>query len=246
MGKIVSALETNKVKTLSESLLEYGSDVCKLIKQYGGLPIYAGGDDLLFIAPVVSYIDPSKPTSTIFDLLANIDKRYTEVDTIIGTLGRPLNLHTSISYGLSISYYKYPLYEALKSARELLFDKAKNIDGKNAIAWCLRKHSGSGFTGSFCKDSEIYTIFSALLNTSVDETTVSAVAHKLRDNENLLDIIRDKDENRIKAFYKKVMEEEPLNDASYKGITRRLLNALFKQAALQGESSRNDSKNKGF
>lgn len=281
MGKIVSSLETSKVKTLSESLLMYGSDACKLIKLYGGLPIYAGGDDLLFIAPVISSIDlnaaratvesflsndeergksPKSPVTfldlfskvlkvdsigdnlvSIFDLLATIDELYRKVDDKVGKLGRPSDWHTSISYGLSISYYKYPLYEALKSAREMLFDKAKNVDGKNAIAWCLRKHSGSGFTGSFCKGTNINTIFSELLKTSVGETTVSAVAHKLRDNDRLLDIIRDKDENRIKAFYKKVIEENPLDDTSYKGITRRLLYALFKQAALVREKREKNS-----
>lgn len=84
---------------------------------------------MLFIAPIVSSSD-SQDTKTIFDLLSAIDGLYESVDTEVGHLGRPLGLHTSISYGLSISYYKYPLYEALKSARELLFDKAKHVDGK--------------------------------------------------------------------------------------------------------------------
>ena len=229
MGKIVSALPADKIKDLSKSLLDYGSEACKEIKRYGGLPIYAGGDDLLFMAPVVSSAG-AEETKTIFDLLSAIDDLYQQVDTKVGHLGRPLGLHTSISYGLSISYYKYPLYEALKSARELLFDKAKNVDGKNAIAWCLRKHSGSGFVGSLCKNSKVYTSFSELMKTSVDEPTVSAIAHKLRENLDLLDIIRNSDdENRIKAFYNKAMEENPLNDNSYKGITRNLLWTLFDQ-----------------
>lgn len=229
MGKIVSALDTTKVKSLSKSLLNYGSQACKAIKKYGGFPIYAGGDDLLFIAPVVSSSD-LQGTRTIFDLLSTIDDLYQSVDTEVGHLGRPLGLHTSISYGLSISYYKYPLYEALKSARELLFDKAKHVEGKNAIAWCLRKHSGSGFVGSLCKNLEIYASFSELMKTSVDESTVSAIAHKLRENQNLLDIVRNSNEkDRIKAFYNKVMEESPLNDNSYKGITRNLLWELFDQ-----------------
>lgn len=222
-------MDTTKIKSLSESLLNYGSQACEAIKKYGGFPIYAGGDDLLFIAPVVSSSD-LQGTRTIFDLLSAIDGLYQSVDTEVGHLGRPLGLHTSISYGLSISYYKYPLYEALKSARELLFDKAKHVEGKNAIAWCLRKHSGSGFVGSLCKNSEVYTSLSELMKTSVDESTVSAIAHKLRESQNLLDIVRNSNEkDRIKAFYNKVMEESPLNDNSYKGITRNLLWELFDQ-----------------
>lgn len=229
MGKIVSALDTAKIKSLSNSLLDYGSQACDTIKKYGGLPIYAGGDDLLFLAPVVSSTG-MEGTSTIFDLLSTIDDLYQSVDAEVGHLGRPLGLHTSISYGLSISYYKYPLYEALKSARELLFDKAKNVDGKNAIAWCLRKHSGSGFVGSLCKNSDVYTSFSELMETSVDESTVSAIAHKLRENQDLLDIVRRSGrKDRIEAFYNKVMEESSLDDKSYKGITRDLLWKLFDQ-----------------
>lgn len=229
MGKIVSALDTVKIKSLSKSLLDYGSRACDTIKKYGGLPIYAGGDDLLFLAPVVSSTGVGG-TSTIFDLLSAIDDLYQSVDAEVGHLGRPLGLHTSISYGLSISYYKYPLYEALKSARELLFDKAKNVDGKNAIAWCLRKHSGSGFVGSLCKNSDVYKSFSDLMRTSVDESTVSAIAHKLRENQELLDIVRRSGrKDRIEAFYNKVMEESPLDDKSYKGITRNLLWKLFNQ-----------------
>lgn len=229
MGRIVSALDTAKIKSLSKSLLDYSCQACDTIKKYGGLPIYAGGDDLLFLAPVVSSTG-AEGTSTIFDLLSAIDNLYQSVDVEVGRLGRPLDLHTSISYGLSISYYKYPLYEALKSARELLFDKAKNVDGKNAIAWCLRKHSGSGFVGSLCKNSDVYTSFSELMGTSVDESTVSAIAHKLRENQDLLDIVRRSGrKDRIEAFYNKVMEESSLDDKSYKGITRDLLWKFFDQ-----------------
>jgi CRISPR-associated protein Cmr2 len=242
MGKIVSALDTIKIKSLSKSLLDYGSQACEAIKKYGGFPIYAGGDDLLFIAPVISSTG-TKEMITIFDLLSTIDNLYQQVDTKVEDLGRPLGLHTSISYGLSISYYKYPLYEALKSARELLFDKAKNVEGKNAIAWCLRKHSGSGFVGSLCKNSNVYTSFSKLMRTSVDESTVSAIAHKLRENQDLLNIVRHSNqEDRIKAFYNKIMEENPLDDKSYKGITRNLLWKLLELEKSKPEDKAKSTK----
>lgn len=254
MGKIVSALDLDKIEKLSVALLQYGSEASKLIEKYGGLPIYAGGDDLLFIAPVVSEYELDKENNVIslrciFDLITEIDKLYKkEVEDTLNTLGRPKDdnnqeLHTSISYGLSISYYKYPLYEALKSARELLFDKAKNVEGKNAIAWCLRKHSGSGFVGSLCKNSNVYTSFSKLMRTSVDESTVSAIAHKLRENQDLLNIVRHSNqEDRIKAFYNKIMEENPLDDKSYKGITRNLLWKLLELEKSKPEDKAKSTK----
>lgn len=233
MGSIISALKNEEVMTLSAALLKYGEEACQEIKDFGGLPIYAGGDDLLFLAPVVS------DQGNIFGLLSKIDACYKEtVDEAMGEnkISRPekdgKELHTTLSYGLSVSYYKYPLYEALKSARELLFSAAKNVQGKNAIAWCLRKHSGTGFSGSFCKDAsggQVYKIFKKLMTGSESEKVISAIAHKLRQNEDLLEIIRNGGdiENRVTAFYHKVMEEENPDRDSYLKYTRNLFCALL-------------------
>lgn len=247
MGKIVSSAGEEKIKELSKALLAYGSDASQHIKAYGGLPIYAGGDDLLFIAPVVSN---HLKAHNIFELLEYISKQYKEmVDDKITELGisRPKDeetkedVYTTVSYGLSISYYKYPLYEAFRTARELLFDTAKNVPGKDAIAWCLRKHSGSGFTGEITKSSKTYKIFKTLIKETVDEAQISAIAHKLRANEDLLNILReiadkDKREERIKAFYLKTMEEpkEQTGD-TYIGKTRELLCALFEEFAVRAD-----------
>lgn len=235
MGKIVSELDTDKVKILSSALLAYGSEASRIIEAYGGLPVYAGGDDLLFIAPVVSdnkVEGQDDKVTNIFELLSAIDTCYKSmVDDRMGKkdLERPKDIHTSISYGVSISYYKYPLYEAWNSAISLLFDTAKYVPGKNAVAWCLRKHSGSGFTGALSKSGDsVYQIFKELMKYSVDENMVSAIAHKLRANMDLLDILRNQDEGRMKAFYRKIMEEEATQSGdTYVGVTRRLLWALF-------------------
>lgn len=254
MGKIVSSLDPGKVQLLSAALLDYGSAASRMIEGYGGLPVYAGGDDLLFIAPVVSRCMVKDKDGkevlirNIFELISAIDELYiSTVDKRLDKvdLGRPKDkdnddkpINTTLSYGLSISYYKYPLYEALESARFLLFDKAKEAKDKNAIAWCLRKNSGSGFMGIFTKDTtegSIYSIFNELMKFSVDESLISAIAHKLRSNEDLLDILRgcssSTNDNRIRALYKKIMEESVLDNKSYIGTTRRLLLALFDKYA---------------
>lgn len=228
MGKIVSSISADKVKEVSESLLEYGKEACEKIKEYGGLPIYAGGDDLLFIAPVQGN------DKTIFGLIDEIDKLYeTKVDDSINNF-RPNDLHTYLSYGLSISYYKYPLYEAFKSALELLFAKAKEVEGKNAVSWCLRKHSGSGFKGEVSKSSEVYKDLKKIMETPVEEKQISAIAHKLKNNENLLDVLlkkylNDKNSEDLKArlenFYKKTMEDT--GDNKYTKLTRELLYKLM-------------------
>lgn len=228
MGKIVSSISADNVLKVSEALLKYGKEACEKIKSYGGLPIYAGGDDLLFIAPVQGN------DNTIFGLIDEIDKLYADkVDKSIGEF-RPNNLHTYLSYGLSISYYKYPLYEAFKDALDLLFTKAKQIDGKDAVSWCLRKHSGSGFKGEMSKNVAIYNDFKYIMNVSVEEKHISAIAHKLKNNENLLDILLKKylNENnsddlkaRLENFYKKTMEDT--GDNKYTALTRELLFKLM-------------------
>lgn len=236
MGTIVSSITADKVKDVSDALLKYGKEACKQIKEYGGLPIYAGGDDLLFIAPVKSKED------NIFDLMDRIDALYKEqVDNSIEEF-RPVDkgkkaLHTYLSYGLSMSYYKYPLYEAFRDALNQLFGKAKNVDGKNAVAWRLRKHSGSGFVGSLSKSGKVYFLYKDVMSCSVEEKVISAIAHKLKNNENLLGILLDgyrKNnsqsalESRLENFYKKTMEDT--GDSRYVNLSRSLLCELMMQA----------------
>ncbi len=253
MGKIISNLETENVKKLSRKLLEYGSEASKLIQAYGGMPIYAGGDDLLFLAPVVS---ANNEYPNIFNLLDAISETYTSI--VDKTIPRPIllkeddkeeqPLHTSVSFGLSISYYKYPLYEAFAAARNLLFQTAKNVEGKNAIAWCLRKHSGSGFTGSLTMQSDAYKQFKALTSEKVDETTISAIAHKLRSNEDILNILQTKEgnplENRIKAFFLKTMEEpKPQDGNTYIGKVRTLLCTSLNERSEKDKKDINNMSN---
>lgn len=236
MGKIVSAVGADNVVKVSEALLKYGKEVWNKVKDYGGLPIYAGGDDLLFLAPV-----RGKDSKSIFGLIDDIDLLYKkEVDDAIGSF-RPNGLNTTLSYGLSISYYKYPLYEAFGEALSLLFGKAKQQKQKNALAWTLRKHSGSGFKGVVVKDKEdesIYGLLNEISNIEVEEKQVSAIAHKLRVNEDLLGILLNLTASRaerIAQFYKKTMEESEQD--KYKQLTRELLCKMFDEANSNVENS---------
>ena len=206
MGKTIGSKSLGEVNAFSKGLLEKGKEACAKIEKYGGETIYAGGDDLLFLAPVVH------GDRNIIELLVDLDKTYGNIN---------------MSFGLSITYHRYPLYEALKAARELLFAKAKEVDGKHAIAWCLRKHSGSGFEGTLQMDSGVYKAFDDLMKVSSEDNQISAIAYKLRANEVLLDIVRQSGsdrEMRINAFYDKFIDH-PKSD--YAKCTRELLSALF-------------------
>lgn len=250
MGAIVthSRLPESMVQKISTELLKFGQNAAKKIIDFGGMPIYAGGDDLLFIAPVIGQNNKS-----ILWLLDDINNdSFNEVKDMVDNIvvdGEKLKfeegnnkdeeIHPSLSFGVSVSYYKYPLYEALESGRNLLFDKAKHIDGKNAIALDLRKHSGgkigielSGSKGNLKK------VFNNMIEAStVDESIISAVAHKIRENEGLLRLwenaSNDKKDMRNKNFFINYMEYDPNKKEkkasdNYKDAALKLLNELYK------------------
>lgn len=162
----------------SETLAEYGADAAELINQYGGKPIYIGGDDLLFLAPLQS----SK--GSVFDLIAELRNTFPAKKLDPSGKVQPA---PSLSFGINIVYYKYPLFEAIGEAYGLL-KKAKNhtnVAGaeKNSICFQFTKHSGSKFSAVFSQ-----AFFEAMLKsvktfskTSVGsrEGLVSSLIYKL-------------------------------------------------------------------
>ena len=136
--------DKNKIENVSKNLFEYCKESNKLIKDFGGQTIYAGGDDLLFFAPVLNK-DKNK---TIFELCEKISNIF---NTKIPS--------ATLSFGISINYVKFPLYEAVENSRELLFAKAKN-DQRNNIAFNVTKHSGQSFETIINKSNkEVYDNF---------------------------------------------------------------------------------------
>ena len=231
VGKTVShtGLDNGKVLEISTKLVQFGSDATKLIEDFGGLPIYAGGDDLLFIAPVIG-----KDGTHIFKLLDDIENNaFKGVKDVVDVLGlkddKGNEIKASLSFGVSISYYKYPLYEALESARNLLFGKAKNIKQKKAVAWSLRKHSGGTFDAAFSlKDEELKNQFEKLIKATTDKDTVSAIAHKLRQEETLVNIVLEsRQPERLNALFDKVLEFDK-DKASYFDAVKSIMPVLFK------------------
>jgi len=222
-------LPQGELERISHELLDFGRLASEKIKGFGGLPIYAGGDDLLFIAPVVG-----KDGTDIFRLLKEISSECfkgvkSKIDSLNLTKDDGTPVKASMSYGLSISYYKYPLYEALELADSLL-NKAKGISGKNAVAWMLTKHSGSGFDAAFSNsDENLSKAFYALIDATQDGNTVSAVAHKLRENDTLMtQVLKTKDaalrDERLKALFDKILEDK---GSSYHAAVREVMECLY-------------------
>lgn len=224
------------------------SDLCNTNKECIGLPIYAGGDDLLFIAPVVYTVKEHDENGqekivkkTIFDMLKCIDEAYSNLvakNRVIESDGKSYTTH--MSYGISIAYYKRPLYESLADARNQLFKVAKNaFDGKkNCIAWKLTKHSGSTHAGVVIKGSSVYDSFIDLLGFGADEEEkanqdilVSAVSHKIKNATDLMPLFHETGNTalRLQAFFDNVIDaDEDLRDkGKYIDNVKALLLSMY-------------------
>lgn len=237
VGKTVSHkdLKDGEVLRISKELVGFGIKASQIIEDFGGLPIYAGGDDLLFVAPVIG-----KDGTHIFSLLDVIEKdAFNGVQDVVSSLGLKdkdnNRIEASLSFGVSISYYKYPLYEALECARNLLFGKAKNVKQKKAVAWSLRKHSGGTFDAAFSlKDETLKKQFATLINATTDNDTVSAIAHKLRQEEALVDVVlASGSQDRLDALFDKVLEFDK-DKAGYFNAVKAIMPTLYKVVGKKG------------
>ena len=237
IGKTVSHedLKDGEVLKISKELVKFGQEATKMIEGFGGLPIYAGGDDLLFIAPVIG-----KEGTHVFKLLDDIENNaFKGVKNVVDVLGlkdeKGNEIKASLSFGVSISYKKYPLYEALESARNLLFGKAKNINQKKAVAWSLRKHSGGTFSAAFSlQNKTLKEEFEKLIAATTDKDTVSAIAHKLRQEEALVKIVLESgQQDRLDALFDKVLEFDK-DKAVYFDAVKDIMPTLYQVVGMEG------------
>lgn len=206
IGKTLQKIKSSEISNFSKKLTGWGLKVKDIIWKYGGVPIYVGGDDLLFFAPVCNV------NQNIFDLIDDIDvcfgnQKWEEISQ---------EVTPSLSYGLSISYYKKPLSEALERCESLLYE-AKDLGG-NAIALTILKNSETEFNLSFIKDKAFYQDqFKEILKVMVDDKAlVNASAFKIRDNMALVEqIFKEEDETigdiRLQAFFKNILDEKTEN-----------------------------------
>lgn len=146
------------IQSLSSALFEFSIQAIACIKNFGGMAVFVGGDDLLFFAPV------RRGDQTVFDLIRALDTAFKRC------LNEALQgeAPSTLSFGVSMTYHKFPLFEAVEQAEGLL-SKAKKAPGKNHLAWCLRKHSGQIVQGLMPKANDsLYRQFGNLLAIAKD------------------------------------------------------------------------------
>ncbi len=214
--KSIYANERDKIQTFSKALADFAGKAANEIEKYGGEPVYAGGDDLLFFAPVVT------KDKNVFDLIDVIDDVFMKKILDNGNLSNVLEKAEktpSMSYGVSITYFKYPMHEAIEQAKDLLFNKAKTGD-KNAIAFKIQKHSGGYFEDVIFKDTE----FAVLINkirSNADTKIISSLIYNLENQKAILkEIAADNSrlDNFFKNFYDETVHLESANNAFIQNV----------------------------
>lgn len=235
-GKTITTIGSSQedIKALSSLLFGFASDAANAIKEYGGTNVYAGGDDLLFFAPVATV--NTNGNLTIFDLINKLDDHFRT--TVSDKLTKiPESDRPTLSWGVSISYYKFPLSEAIVSSRKLLFDDAKGYKGKNAVAFKLIKHTGQFFGATFGKDGSDYKYFTSLLKDKFNTETdfISSLQYRISENEALLRAIFKATDftTRIENFFDNFFDEEiHSNKKVFVHSVRDMLTQAFNDTAL--------------
>ena len=200
MGEILRSLSSDgEIREHSRTCLSFCAQAADIILAYGGMPIYAGGDDLLALVPVVGQNDSS--IFALIETLRNTFNAHFQAEQEQHD-GKP-----TISFGVAVQYYKSPLYEALERADDML-RRAKSSDEKNdeknACFLNLQKHSGHSIQIFECQIDKVSQNLFASLERLFQKTRqkdakenvvfLSSAGYKVKTFELLFhEAIRDKD-----------------------------------------------------
>ena len=189
MGKAFA--EATDISTLSRQLLNFNRMAIDTINRFDGQPVFIGGDDLFFFAPIYN---PGK--GSVFSLLQQLEGDFRSA------LG--VDSPATLSFGISITYVKYPMSEAVRLSQVLLDDaKGRYVDSKftplkNNILFSVQKHSGhtrgallhKGCVETMKIFNELADKYISVKNDKEEEETgalfLRSVMHNLREHEPLL------------------------------------------------------------
>lgn len=177
--------DQSKIKRFSQFLFDFSVSATKNILKYGGMPIYMGGDDMLFFAPIAVKTNPENQIQHILNICKELNDSFQEeYNKLKEELSIVVQVPT-ISFSVHVSYYKFPMYEALEQSRKDLRQRAKNKKlhkNKNTIAFTLRKHSGQIISADFENDALFQILLKFIhkwINEKDPDLFLSSVATKL-------------------------------------------------------------------
>lgn len=239
MGKTIGEIgsDPQRVAELSAIIAQFAAEAAVLIKNYGGTPVYAGGDDLLFFAPVSMFNADrslggqwsSNSGRHVLDLLEELDERFKKLTKEKKFEG------LSLSFGVSVTYYKYPMNESLGASYAAL-SKAKSIDSKNGVSFNLQKHSGGSFGGTWSMQGSTFRSLQNILSgyatgSGQEGDVLKGVTYTLRNQLGLLKRIAG-DVNQVTNFFKNTFNESVHLDQQLGSDEKKLKPYLLDLARL--------------
>lgn len=212
MGKLVSMSDENEIKEISEKNLLQALASVKLVEEYNGFVYYAGGDDLLFMAPICG------EHGNIFGLIQAINDKFKkifekEIKRFDEKSSSGEKNRFSQSFGLSMIHRKHPLNEGQEIARMMLFDRAKRFVGgdknKSAIGLSFVKHSGKQLELVVQHESESYKKFLDLIQDK-QKIELKSVVYKLEKEKLLLEHLlkSDNKKDRLEYYFNNSFNED--------------------------------------
>jgi hypothetical protein len=192
MGK--KAEELNNPQKFSQMLFEFTKEVDKKVKSISGIEqgkkceaIFIGGDEFLVFMPV-AVKESNGGLYTVLDFVNNVKQDFQKC--LPGC---------TISFGLNIAYYKYPLAFMLRDTEYQLDECAKKE--KDSISIQLTQHSGQKISIKFSFNENSFSYFNELLKKSLldSKSFPKAVHHKIISFKKVFENITVKD--RLEAFW---------------------------------------------
>jgi len=194
LGTTLLESNSKSIYEISSDLITWGKTALQMLKNYGALPIYIGGDDLLCFAPV------HNGQESILDLAFKLNSTYNQMSNL-------LSKELTLRVGIKISYYKSPMFEAYEESLKLL---NKASESRNSCCINLEKHSGQPhhFCFSFKEEYSHYIkpLFDSMTGDKKDKNFLTSIIYKIAENEELFSIISH-DYNRVWAFCQNQFEE---------------------------------------
>jgi len=189
--KISKAFEENKIKDITKILSQFSKEVKNIVKEYSGMSVYSGGDDVLALFPLETalegYMEIIKKFKDKFKDMKDTDYNFTA------------------SAGLIIPHYKIPLSYVLQEARSAE-SKAKKVDGKDAVYIKYIKHSFSSAEAPVKNDN--LQLFKKLISFLSDEDFPFGFIYQLQ--ELLLPYLpKTEDEKPVKELTKYLIDKKP-------------------------------------
>lgn len=143
-GKFLEKLTEEQMKRFSEYFFDFSQKAAEELMRLKGIPVYIGGDDLFFFTPILR--DGNQQVSELIQVVEKHFKKFRDKlakkhKKLFKKLAKGEAQPLTMSYGVSIFYYKSPMSEAIEVADNLLFKVAKG-SGRDRVAVSIHKHSG--------------------------------------------------------------------------------------------------------